>query len=99
MISREKFKRQLELAQSLDQITELLHDNGIEILESKLFNIPSELFSNFLYCVCTDDGADWVEWWLYEDVEKVVYEGDKEIRLDTIDDLYNYLKTNHYFIA
>ena len=34
---------------------------------------------------------DWLTWWLYEDVEKVVYEDDKEISVRTLGELYDFL--------
>ncbi len=30
-------------------------------------------------------------WWLYEDVDKVIYDGDKEISVRTLEELYDYI--------
>ena len=35
--------------------------------------------------------SDNVSWWLYEDVEKVIYEGDKKIDVSTPEKLYDNL--------
>lgn len=32
-----------------------------------------------------------LSWWLYEDVDKVIYYGDKEISVRTLEELYNYI--------
>ena len=34
---------------------------------------------------------DWLTWWLYEDVDKVIYDGDKEISVKTLEELYDYI--------
>jgi len=37
---------------------------------------------------------DLLFWWLYEDVEKVVYidDGDKSIKVESLDELWDYIK-------
>ena len=44
---------------------------------SEQLNIPS------------DD--DLLEWWLYEDVEKVIFEKDKRIDVSTLENLYDFI--------
>jgi len=34
---------------------------------------------------------DYINWWLYEDVDKVVYIEDKEIKVETPEELYDFL--------
>ena len=34
---------------------------------------------------------DILSWWLWEDVDKVIYDGDNEISVQTLDELYDYL--------
>lgn len=45
------------------------------------------------------DSDDWIEWWLYEDVEKVVYYTDKneerERSVEDIKDFYDFLVENY----
>lgn len=41
--------------------------------------------------------TDLISWWLYEDVEKIVWEDDKEYHLDNLEQLYGYL--NEYCIV
>jgi hypothetical protein len=37
------------------------------------------------------DCKDILDWWLYEDVDKVLYYKDKEISVRTLDELYDYI--------
>lgn len=36
-----------------------------------------------------------LSWWLYEDVEKVMYDGDREISVRSIEELYDYIKKEY----
>ena len=44
--------------------------------------------------IALDDKDDYISWWLYEDVEKVVWCGDKAIDLSTPEKLYDFLTEN-----
>lgn len=33
-----------------------------------------------------------IDWWLYEDVKKVIYVDSKEISIETIEELYDYIQ-------
>jgi len=35
---------------------------------------------------------DLLSWWLYENVDKLIYDGDKEISVRTLEELYDYIK-------
>lgn len=37
---------------------------------------------------------DILDWWLYEDVDKVIFDGDKEISVRTLGELYDYMTNN-----
>lgn len=47
----------------------------------------------YLEVVTYDDG-DYINWWLYEDVEKVVFVEEQEISLSTAEQLYDFLEEN-----
>lgn len=102
-MDRELFVKQINLIQQLNTKTDQLKDIGINIVESSLYDIPAKLFDNFVEAVCTEDGADLVFWWLYEDVDKVICENvgeaeEQKISLDTVYQLYEYLEKNKYFV-
>lgn len=101
-MKKENFVKAIELMKALNDKVDLLSDNlNINIIESDFYSIPAQLFDNFIESVCTEDGAELVFWWMYEDVEKVIYESDesseKVYHLDTVDDLFNYMCQNNYF--
>ena len=101
-MKKENFVKAIELMKALNDKVDLLSDNlNINIIESDFYSIPAQLFDNFIESVCTEDGAELVFWWMYEDVEKVIYESDesseKVYHLNTVDDLFNYMCQNNYF--
>ena len=101
-MKKENFVKAIELMKALNDKVDLLSDNlNIDIIESDFYSIPAQLFDNFIESVCTEDGAELVFWWMYEDVEKVIYESDesseKVYHLDTVDNLFNYMCQNNYF--
>lgn len=81
----------------IDQFIEL----GMNLVETPLFDIPAKMFDNFIDSVCTEEGSDLVFWWLYEDVDKVIYglsNNEENFSLDTIDQLYDYMDKNKLFL-
>ena len=59
------------------------------------------IFGAYVEEILNDEGQDLVYWWLFEDVEKVIYEDeDKEkviANVESIEDFYNYLVEGGYF--
>ena len=98
MISRTKFVEQIEAVQEFNKVIDQLYEFKIDLVETPLHDLPSRMFDNFINVICTEDGQDLVFWWLYEDVPKVIWENEKEIPISTVDDLYDYLKTNNLFV-
>jgi len=39
------------------------------------------------------EDEDLLDWWLYEDVDKVIYNNDKAISVRTLDELWDYIDT------
>lgn len=79
----------------LDQIATFLESNiitGYANLNPFVFRNTIELILEEIF---TEEGFDLIFWWLYEDVEKVIYEGESEIQLKTEEDLYEYLIKNY----
>ena len=37
------------------------------------------------------EDKDLLYWWLYEDVKKIIYYDDKEINVETLEELYDYI--------
>lgn len=97
-MTKEQFIKQIELMQSFNDTIDQFVELGMNLVETPLFNIPAEMFDNFIDSICTEDGSELVFWWMYEEVDKVIYVDGKEIHLDTLDQLYNYLRENNLFL-
>lgn len=103
-MDRELFAKQINLMKSFNYKIDQIRDFGIDLVETPLFDIPAQMFDNFISAVCTDEGEDLVFWWMYENVEKVIFEHDEEgnekkIPLETVYQLYEYLDENDLLIV
>lgn len=103
-MDRELFAKQINLMKSFNYKIDQIKDFGIDLVETPLFDIPAQMFDNFVSAVCTDEGEDLVFWWMYENVEKVIFEHDEEgnekkIPLETVYQLYEYLDENDLLIV
>lgn len=77
-----------------------LDDIGLDLYESPLSTSNDSLFDIWINTFVTEDGSDLIYWWLFEDVDKVIYKDDKIIAtLETVEDLFDYMLSNNYFIA
>lgn len=94
-MDREQFKNSLRKVEAVSELSEKLADLGIETLECPQLFAASEIFFSWVKSEFGEEGDDLVSWWVYEDVEKILYEEDgTEINLEDIDDLYSYLEAN-----
>jgi hypothetical protein len=80
---------------------EKLSDLGVDMWDNG-FNDPTDyIFEAYIEEILNDEGQDLVYWWMFEDVEKVIYEDeDKEkviANVESIEDFYNYLVEGGYF--
>lgn len=57
--------------------------NTENLIYSSLSNLLSEIFN--------DEANDYIGWWLYEDVNKIIYVDDIEIEVKTPEQLYDFL--------
>jgi len=98
MISKELFCKTIADIQEQEK----LNDNFSSALKTMgdghyLFGVNNKYYSalmNLLADIFQDDG-DYITWWLYEDVEKVVWLEEKtEIPLKTAEQLYDFLLDN-----
>ena len=98
MMTKEDFKECIEKIQGVMELGDKLSDLNIEIIDCQEAFAGEEIFFMWLKSEFGEEGEDVVGWWLFEADDKVVYEdtenGDKEIRLDTAEDLYDYLVEN-----
>ena len=95
-MTREQFKKYIREIEAVAELSGKLADLGIETLDCKELFYAEEIFFAWLKSCFGDEGEDLVSWWLYEDVEKILYEEDgTEINVENIDDLYSYIEENY----
>lgn len=96
MMTKEKFVKRMSLIQNFHSEQETL-----AVLINKITNGYSvvtmgDYLVNELIDIIEDDLGidkydDLLVWWLYEDVDKVIYDGDKEISIRTLEEFYDYI--------
>ena len=111
MITKEEFTRFIEAYQifekGLDRLSEALTGSkyGIPLFETDWGDAVGEMLDVFLDSHFTVEGADWVTYYLFEDVddklvtvkqEKDIFNEEKEIEyhLNSLEKLWNFLLTD-----
>lgn len=97
MITLEEFKHTIEIIQEhekdSDTLTKIMLKKSIGIVDYG-FDIVAHLVK--LLEKVMDDKDEWISWWLWEDVKKIVYDGEKPIYdLTNVEDLYYYCKKQY----
>lgn len=97
-MSKEKFVDTLLKYQNFLNVSDQLMDLGIDLTEGPVTMAIDTLLDSWIDSITDEAGSDLIYWWLFEDVEKKIYEDDKVVAtLDTVENLYNYMKENNYF--
>lgn len=82
-----------EFNDSSNKVYDILH---IEIMETALYESFYTILKGFLESNFNKEGVEWVEWYLYERLEDpslTAWTGtDKEIKLDTDEDFWEFIK-------
>jgi len=97
-MSKEIFVETLLKYQNFLDISDQLMNLGIDLVEGPITMIIDTLLDSWIASITGEAGSDLIYWWLFENVEKNIYEDGKVIAiLDTAEDLYDYMKENNYF--
>lgn len=95
MMTREKFKDLVYQMLEHNEFYDKLYELGIDTINCKYMETAGVMFDALMLSEFGEDGADLISWWMYEDVDHVIYDGsDREkviADLNNIDDLYDYL--------
>lgn len=77
---------------------EKLEDLGIDLYDGPITAISDLLFDKWVDKVAIGEGQDLVYWWIFDDVEKKMYDSEGNVTDDVKDikDFYKYLKDNNY---
>lgn len=97
MIGKEKFVKLIkdyqEWSEKINKVCDVL---GINVFEAEWIEYTSVLFDNTLHLIFEDEGVDFINWWLFErdgnPELKAWDENEKEIPLDTVEDLWEFVK-------
>ena len=97
MITLEEFKHAIEVVQEhekdSDTLTKIMLKNSVGIIDYG-FDIVA-YFVKLLEKVMGDKD-EWISWWLWDDVKKIVYDGKRPVYdLTAVEDLYYYCKKQY----
>lgn len=95
-INREAFLELLENRKAQSERIDKLEEIGLSIWDSPLIEFGYTMFDKVIEAYFTEEGVDWIDWWLYEkngDPETKAFDEDKdEIPMETMVDLWRYIK-------
>lgn len=89
---KEQFVEMIQQWRKFDAFYDKLHDLGIDLLETPLFDIPAKMFDLFIESHFDEETVDVINWWLFEDGREMYDKDENPIPLDTIDDLWEFAK-------
>ena len=103
MMSKEQFVKRMRLIQNFHSEQETLSVLIDKLIDGyNVVTIGNYLVQEIIDMIEEDLGYnDILAWWLYEDVDKVIYDKGKEISVRTLEELYDYISvgvdnTNNY---
>lgn len=95
-ITKDEFFEILREYDAQESVLSTLSSVGINIFDSTIFEYGIRTFERLIKSYFTKEGADWIFWWLYEkngDPEMKTWdENHNEIPMETMEDLWNYVK-------
>lgn len=111
MLSKETFINYIDLVKELFDRIDKLSDDVSLMLYSKKYNVnlfdsdwwttTDKIINVFFTENFTDDGIDWINYFLYEDIQDKraivkgdIFEGEIEYPLTTVEELWNFLCSN-----
>ena len=100
MITKEILKECIQLLQQQDEITKRL-DNALSNFNSSYTILETDKYTRQAYTKLLSlyidaDGIDLIDWWMYENVDKIIYNPDKtKTDLTNIDHFVKYIFDNY----
>ena len=74
MLTKEKFKDLVYKMLEHNEFYDKLYDLGIDAINCKYMETAGIMFDELMKAVFGEDGVDLISWWMYEDVDHVLYE-------------------------
>lgn len=94
MIGKQEFKELLQgyfdQDKRIDKLCELFPDS----YSSPMFDWGFRMFDKLIDNLFDEIGADWVDYYLYENPEKCYYQDDVRVPLETLDDLWKLIESH-----
>jgi len=98
MMNKEQFINRMVLIQNFHEDQDVLQTLIDKISDGySIVTVGNKLVNEIINMIEEDIGyKNILNWWLYEDVDKVIYEKDmsKEYSVKTLGELYDYMVTN-----
>lgn len=96
VLTKGEFIKLLEERDDQENRIDTLASIGLDIFDSPLIEYGNMMFERLISAHFTEDGTDWIFWWLYEkngnpDM-KAWDENHNEIPMETMEDLWNYVE-------
>lgn len=95
-INKDQFTKAMSQIQNLhsqqDTLNKLIDKltDGFSVVD--IGNYVVEELINMININLDLEDKDLLGWWLYEDVEKIIYIDDKPIKVETLDELWDYIQ-------
>lgn len=94
MITKEEFIKLMQTVVNLEKELDRWSDFGINLFEMKISELISALYDHTFKISFTDEGVDWIYWWLFEP-ECEAYDSERnKLPTETIEDMWEIVK-NH----
>lgn len=92
MIGKEEFVKLIQEHEEQNERIDTLCSVFPNSYGDPILNWGFRMFDKVINAYFTEEGEDWIGYFLYENPEKCYYQDDKKIPLVTIDDLWNTIK-------
>lgn len=93
MITKEEFIKLMQTVINLEKEFDRWSDFGIDLFEMKISELISTLYDYTFKISFTDEGVDWIYWWLFESESNKAYNSNGiELPTETIEDMWEIVK-------
>lgn len=94
MITLEEWNKLINLKNKVEDFVDYLYKVHIDLAESPLYTSYGYMLDMVVKAYAKPDFIDLVNWWLYEDVDKVINIEGTNIDVSSPEDFYNCIKNN-----
>lgn len=93
-MKKEEFIKTINILTKIDDTITKLYDIGVDIVSSPLcdYGRIADILWTYIY---GEEGMDVINWWLYENVDKIITIDGENIDVTKVEDLYDFL--NKYY--